>query len=174
MEREWRTVEGFPYEVSNDGLLRRTTGGFRTHSGRMIAGRPSGIGYTRVDLHKRDGKRVATYMHRLVAAAFIRPPRHGEVVHHKDGNNRNNHVNNLAYTSVLSHAREQRSAVRHPRKLSPVDVQEIRRLLAEGMYIYQVAKLYGVSEKCIRGIRSGLTYRSVKDRPLPTQGVLEL
>lgn len=54
--------------------------------------------YEEVGLIK-NGKRKYIRVHRLVAAAFIPNPENKPQVNHKDGNPRNNHVDNLEWNT---------------------------------------------------------------------------
>lgn len=56
----------------------------------------SGKGYLCVDLHN-NGKRKRFYVHRLVADAFIPNPENKPYINHKDGNPKNNRVENLEW-----------------------------------------------------------------------------
>lgn len=82
---EWREVPGYEdYEISTFGLVRRRAPGRRNLVGRIL--RPSlsdGI-YPTVELF-REGKGRTERVHVLLARAFVRAPRAGEVVRHLDG-----------------------------------------------------------------------------------------
>src|SRR3954462_11481545 len=83
---EWRPVEGFPYEVSSLGRVRRTGAGSSTWAGRVLKPRVITGGYHQVTLY-RDGwqawqVKVAT----LVCTAFHgAKPSAGLVVRHLNG-----------------------------------------------------------------------------------------
>lgn len=59
---------------------------------------------------QRDGyyyieiKGIKRRVHRLVAQAFISNPEGKPIVHHKDGNRRNNKADNLQWTTTAEHA----------------------------------------------------------------------
>lgn len=93
MEEEWRPVKGYEglYEVSNMGRvksLHRSQG--------IILKQGTSHGYMKVGLHK-NGTCSTKKVHRLVATAFIRNPNNYEFVNHKDGNKKNNTVDNLEW-----------------------------------------------------------------------------
>ena len=45
------------------------------------------------------GKRVDKFIHRLVAEAFIHNTFNKKIVHHKDGNRKNNSIDNLEWVT---------------------------------------------------------------------------
>ena len=94
MEEEWRPVKEYEglYEVYNMGRVRS----LHTSQVRILKPSMNHSGYTNVWLHK-DGTRISKRVHRLVATAFIRNPNNYEVVNHKDGNKKNNTVDNLEW-----------------------------------------------------------------------------
>lgn len=59
-----------------------------------------GKGYLYVDLYK-NGKRTKFYVHRLVAEAYIPNPENKPYINHKDGNPKNNCVDNLEWCTPL-------------------------------------------------------------------------
>lgn len=61
----------------------------------------AGKGYLYVCLYNGHIKQGAYGVHRLVAQAFIPNPNNKSHVNHKDGNTKNNNVNNLEWVSPL-------------------------------------------------------------------------
>jgi hypothetical protein len=101
---EWRPVVGFEgrYEVSNLGRVRSVDtrvssgqGRTRIAKGRVFA-LFLGDRYAKANL-KVDGKQHNSYVHRLVAAAFIGPCPDGMEVCHNNGDPFDNRVDNLRY-----------------------------------------------------------------------------
>ncbi len=94
MTEEWRRIEGFDYEVSDAGRVRRTGSAgclapYKVH-------KRNGA-YLCVDLY-RWGRRHHRFVHRLVAAAFLPPPRWDRCeVNHMDANAENNEAGNLEW-----------------------------------------------------------------------------
>lgn len=105
---EWRPISGFPYEVSNDGHVRRSAPGQSTRPGRMLKGCPNRDGYLVVRLSK-NGRAHTKTIHRLVCTAF-----HGASdlpeVRHLDGNPGNNKASNLAWGTSLENGSDR---IRH-------------------------------------------------------------
>lgn len=94
MEEEWRPVKGYEglYEVSNMGRVKS----LHTSQGIILKQCMNTKGYMGIDLYK-NGTRNMKMVHRLVATAFIRNPNNYEVVNHKNGNKKNNTVDNLEW-----------------------------------------------------------------------------
>lgn len=94
MEEEWRPVKGYEglYEVSNMGRVKSL------HRSQIIILKQhvDHSGYMHVCLNK-DGTPNTKRVHRLVAIAFIQNPNNYEIVNHKDGNKKNNTVDNLEW-----------------------------------------------------------------------------
>ena len=108
MNEEWRPVEmigmAWPYEVSNQGSVRRSEPGHGTYVGRPLTPITGQQGYLQVTLCKPmaghgSGIQVIFRVHQLVAEAFIGPRPDGYVVNHKDHDRANPNVLNLEYVS---------------------------------------------------------------------------
>ena len=106
----WKPIEGYEgiYEVSSFGRVRSLDRivdfGNENYSrqmlckGKIMKGSISHNGYIYVSLCLQN-KKVRTYIHRLVANAFIPNPNNLSTVNHKDGNKHNNTVANLEWAS---------------------------------------------------------------------------
>lgn len=112
-DEEWRPLAkgGVPFLVSSAGRVK-------TEFGHASAGGLVG-GYL---------KYKGNYIHRLVALAFLEPAADGQtVVNHKDGNPRNNKVDNLEWATVGENARH--AHLYRGRK------QAVRGRTADGHYV---------------------------------------
>jgi len=108
---EWRPVEGWPYEVSNHGRLRRSrasgskyAASYRT-AGTYLMGSVDCYGYRKFQMVRDDGQKRVEKAHVLVATHFIGPrptPKHQ--VAHGDGDPLNNHVGNLRWATTKENA----------------------------------------------------------------------
>jgi hypothetical protein len=102
---QWRPVvdwEGL-YEVSNLGRVRslpRTT-----TSGRVLIPMTQPNGYLFVGLYDYQ-RRAGRLVHRLVGEAFIGPKPRGMVTRHLDGDQTNNRLTNLEYSTQSVNIRD--------------------------------------------------------------------
>lgn len=96
---EWRLLKRFPgYAVSNTGKVKS----FKLKNEKLLKQCKTKDGYWFVCLSVNN-KKFTSYIHRLVAEAFLELKGHlvleGAVVNHIDKNPANNHVNNLEWVS---------------------------------------------------------------------------
>lgn len=154
MTEEWRPVEGWPYEVSSLGKVRRSTTKSGTRSGRVLRAKQNNKGYWQVDLYKGDGTHRMFSVHRLVAISFHGAPSNDSlVVTHLNGDCRDNRPENLQWNTIAVNNSEHRRlhgtmpfGLRHWRAfLSDDDVREIRRMRAAGVPLKEVAEKFAVS-----------------------------
>jgi hypothetical protein len=99
MKEEWRALERFPgYEVSNIGRVKS----FKRNKESLLKHCITKQGYALVCLSVNN-KKFTSYIHRLVAEAFIIRKSHlsleTAVVNHKDKNRINNSVDNLEWVT---------------------------------------------------------------------------
>ena len=109
MEEIWKDVVGYEglYQVSNLGRVKsiahkvRCRGGFRTLPTKLMSPQTDKKKnfYYFVRLHK-NGVAKSYFVHRLVAVAFIDNPNNLPQINHKDGNKRNNNVNNIEWCTA--------------------------------------------------------------------------
>lgn len=93
MEETWKLIPGFePYEASDRGRIRRA------HKSGYVVLKPweNQYGHEIVDIKIR-GKRFTSYVHRLVALAFVCNPENKPCVNHRDNNPHNNTPDNLEW-----------------------------------------------------------------------------
>ena len=99
---EWRQVQQHPdFEVNRRGEIRRISDGrpVRTTAGFRYQGYG---GYVKAALCS-NGVTVMSYVHRVVATAFIPNPENKPQVHHIDGDRTNNVVDNLMWVDRGEH-----------------------------------------------------------------------
>ncbi len=93
-EFTWTEIVGYEgrYGISPEGFV------WSIRHGKKLKQLISNCGYPQVSLF--DGKKFKYYrIHRLVAAVFLPNPENKEQVNHKDGDKKNNHVNNLEWNT---------------------------------------------------------------------------
>lgn len=147
------------YEVSNEGHIRNKRTG---HVLKEFAGKN---GYLRTQF---DGKTRS--VHRTVAEAFIEKVAGKDFVNHKDGNKRNNRVENLEW---CTRSENMKHAYRHGlkcsfgeknsrAKLSKEDVNEIRRVYVPADKDFGTKALsekYGVARQTISAVINGQNWK---------------
>lgn len=167
---QWRDIKGYHghYQVSSRGRVKSVEryiwmgAGWRIVRPRILT--QGGRRYRLVVL-SREGKTKTFKVHRLVAAAFIPNPMNCPQVNHMDGNKRNNEAINLEWVTHLENEEHARvsglkaSGERHGNAvLCRNDVKSIRRMLAKGQSVRQLALQYGVAWGTVQHIRDGLTW----------------
>lgn len=157
MPLEWRPVRGFEeqYEISSEGdlrsLPRRGAWG-----GRIRAKGQHASGYITYQLW-HGGTHTNKYAHRLVAEAWLGNPKEGLEVNHKDGNKKNNRVDNLEWVSPscnIQHAFSlglctrkvgaQNKHSKHPELFEP-----IFKLYNEGISCRRIAEKFNIPTRYV-------------------------
>ncbi len=171
MTTQWRDVTGYEglYRVSDAGQIEAFAKAVPV-PGRGVDFRPARIlvpsthpnGHQRVVLSK-GGKRVARWVHRLVAEAFLPNPDDCPLVNHIDSNPANNAVSNLEWTTHSGntrHAFDKGRIVLPPNRgeansqafLTGDIVRAIRVAYESTPNASRVAKSFGVSSSTVRDI----------------------
>jgi hypothetical protein len=161
-------VLGGDYEVSSRGRVRRARPGRCTYVGRVMRPTLMKIGYYRVGV-TIGGRNVPSYVHRLVAQAFLGPCPDGYEVNHIDGRKTNNRPANLEYVTHGGNMRHARRIGLTPvgervasAILTPAAVRGVRSLRALGRAWAEIAKRYGVHPRTVRDVGNGKTWRHVR------------
>ena len=93
----WKEIAGYKglYEVSDQGRVKSLKYGKE----RILKPGKNTCGYLLVCICK-DGQKKMSFVHRLVAEAFIQNPNNLETINHKDEVKTNNTVSNLEWMSM--------------------------------------------------------------------------
>lgn len=114
----WRIIYEFPrYEISSAGRC------INTDTDRLLTPQLSGDTWAVYILFRR-GARYERQIGRLVAEAFIREPRPGEIVKHLDGDLLNNNVENLYWASK----KERGADYKNPEDFDWLLIEELGRV----------------------------------------------
>lgn len=158
---QWKPVANYVgiYEVSDLGRVRsvdRVTSNGKRISGKILS--PAISDYARILLLK-DKKRVAAYVHILVADAFVGKRIEGHVVNHIDGNKLNNSASNLEYVTQkenIHHAIDSRLITY---KLTLSQMNKIRYLHVSGNKdADDIANEFGISRGVVVDVLMGKRY----------------
>lgn len=104
MREEWRDVVGYEglYQVSSFGRVKGVARSVKRNGHevkvpeRFLCQTDNSNGYLRVNLSK-DNRVKQTFVHRLVAEAFVDNPDGCRYIDHLDSDRHNNHVENLVW-----------------------------------------------------------------------------
>lgn len=178
MTEIWKQIPGYEgyYEASDHGRIRSIDReipwgkrGIRSQKGIFLKFQNSEKdGRFQVSLCARErGKEQTLPVATFIALTFIGPRPEGLSVCHLDGNNRNDHVSNLAYQTHQMNMDDRSRhgttvlGTRHPKaKLTPTDVQTIRML--NGVYsMTEMAAMFGISHMSVWQVLNGRTWKHV-------------
>lgn len=161
----WKPVPGYEkeYMVSNKGrvkslarLIIRNNGRPQTIKERILKAPPDEWGYPQVRLLGRTFK-----VHRLMAMVFLGERPDGFVVRHKDGNPKNNTLDNLEYGTASQNVMDcysYRGYLSKTQKLMPSDAIEIKQRLSNGERGVDLAREFGVSQQNVCDIKNYRTF----------------
>jgi hypothetical protein len=146
---EWHLIPGYPnYRIASDGRV------LSINSGKVMRPADNGRGYLFIPLRNADGKRQH-YIHSLVALVFHGPRPDGGEVNHRDGNKRNNHADNIEYSTRSENvAHAYRLGLRKAwitcgemtplRKITRADAAHVRVLRQQGATNGDIGSWFGI------------------------------
>jgi hypothetical protein len=89
----YASIDGYDdYLISDHGNV------FSSKTGKLLK-QQNKSGFMQVPLYHNDGSRKMFLIHRLVATEFLPNPENKTCINHIDGDNSNNHVNNLRWAT---------------------------------------------------------------------------
>ncbi len=167
----WVAIPGWPYEVSDSGLVRSLGGRRGAIAGRILKPQPS-IGrnpsdpYDQVTLRDYPRSRIAK-VHTLVLECFVGPrPTEKHEGNHKNGIKRDNRLANLEWVTRsenMLHAFRTGLRSGEPRnvKIPPSLVPSIRARAAGGESNKSLAAEFGVDRSSIENIVKKRTWAHI-------------
>ena len=143
------------YQVSNTGLVK--------HGALILKPYDDGHGYDRVSINRKDLK-----VHRLIAIAFLENPNNYKCVNHKDGNKKNNHVDNLEW---CNHSQNRVHALKiglvnegHKRTDAKLSISQVLAIREEynagGISQRSLAVKYSIGKSAIQLVLTNKTYKN--------------
>ena len=164
----WKDIPEYKglYQASNLGNIRsldreikQLGNGGKTYftyikSGRILAQGVQNGGYPVVSICVNAKRKICT-VHRLVASAFIDNPNNYRDVNHKDGDKRNNCIENLEWvdhSENIKHSYRELKQRRHYKPIRCIDTDTIYTSCKEASLIT------GINESSINHAVNGLTH----------------
>lgn len=173
------------YAITEDGRAWSYPKPCSSRSGKWLKPTLNSNGYLLVSLYK-DGQEKKYTVHRLVATTYIPNPGAKPQLNHKDGDQTNNHADNLEWCTNQEnwhHAnslglidlftdRQVETRRKNGRKTGASNgkqsrrmftmgqAEEIRKLHQGGESRHDIAQMMGCSDKTIGNIVNGITYQA--------------
>lgn len=143
----WISINSHPsYAISSWGRVTNK-------KGKILKIDTDKSGYNRIKLHRKNLK-----IHRLVANHFLGWD--NKDVNHKDGNKKNNTVQNLEYVTKSVNGKHARQTGLHTgKRLNESLVLQIKTIRIDNLKT--LSKMFGVSTRCIQHVRAGTTWSHV-------------
>lgn len=161
----WLPIEGWNYEVSDQGRVRSAN---PRYIGRELRVPVAGYGgYLRIELYR--GKRRKLFsVASLVLTAFVCPRPPGYQAAHENGNRTDNRLTNLAWKTVSENTEDRfrhgtvAKGERSGRsKLTLEQVREMRALFAAGVSCRDVGLRFGVTKYQAWNIKRGRSWAGI-------------
>lgn len=152
-------VPGFPgYTANADGVVSSRGRPLRPYKvGRNMA-------YRKVALH-RNGVRHERYVHHVILETFVGPRPEGMEACHENDIKTDNRLHNLRWGTRSSNAHDTTRNAKRPtsqQTYSREKVEEVRKLLGEGMQGTEISRRTGMGVCSVSAIKNGKTHRLTK------------
>ena len=163
----WKNIIEYPnYQISSLGRVKSKERMITDNLGRTrcihsrILKQGDSMGYAFVNLIK-NGEVNSVKIHVLVAETFLGQRPDGYDVCHKNGNKKDNNVDNLEYGTRSKNNLDNyriNGCVTKNQKLTVDEVKEIKKQLQQGVSQRKLALKYGVCKSTIAAIKSKELY----------------
>ena len=156
----WKTHPVYTqYKISSSGIVQ--------HKNKPNPVNPSvtDSGYEKVNIwYNKKAKHVK--IHTLVLETFVGSKPEGMQGNHKDGNKRNNNLNNLEWVTQSENMLHgfRKGLFPRSKKLSEEEVKTIREMLRNGDSLSKLAELFNVSKSNISCIKRNKIWKRVLKR----------
>lgn len=149
---QWKEIEGYEgYSVCNLGFVRCKT---------KIMKPDFTTRYCRIKFYK-NGVYKNKYIHVLVTDAFMGPCPAGLQRNHKDGNRKNNRIDNLEFVTPSENIKHSLyNGLRSTSKLRHYHIPHIRKMRRNGYTYAQIGKKFGCSEQNIGSVIVGRSWKN--------------
>lgn len=162
---EWKTITDFPkYQISSFGRVKSF---HQSKLGKIRKLANHRQGYIEVILKSNSSKGKVFKVHRLVALHFISNPKNKSEVNHKDGNKRNNHIDNLIWATRnenQQHAFNTGLQIGLKGELNPASKltnKDIINIRSSNLKQIDLIKLYGLGKSAIQNIRHKKSWKHI-------------
>ena len=184
-EEIWRPIPSlnFKYEASNIGRFRNAI------TKKILKQFESTHGYMVLQARPEMHQVINVRIHRAVAEAFFGPCPDGYVVNHKDGNKKNNHIENLEYVTpsennqhaldtglrnTCSGKNARKGTGHHFATISEDVVYEILRIRDQTGYgCRKIGKMLNLSRSVVNHIISGNSWKETVEKYYKEKGEME-
>lgn len=155
------------YLYCNNGYFADVDGNIYNRKGRRLRTR-SHLNYDMVSIPIK-GVIEHLLVHRVIALTFLPNPNNLPQVNHKDGNKKNNAVNNLEWVTAsenqkhaFKHLGKTAKGVRNSQhKLNENDVRKVMSLHENGKHYADIAKVFNVAPTTIYCIIGGYSWNHI-------------
>mgnify|MGYP002516354426 CR=1 FL=1 len=154
----------FNYYVRDDGTI------YSEQTNKILSPQLDKNGYEKIQMMSTDGKRHRYSVHRLVLENFAPVENMASLqVNHKDGNKRNNKLDNLEWVTnyentqhaIHNKLRDFNGEQNPSAKLTEKNIYDIIELFHKGLSCAAIARQYGVCSSTIERIKSRKSWVSV-------------
>jgi hypothetical protein len=174
---KWKDISGYEgvYQVSDKGrvkaLSKKVTdpnGRVRCYKEKILKQHPTNkYGHMKIGLYDGTGRkgRKEFLVHRLVLISFVGEPEEGQESLHKDGNPKNNTLDNLRWGTSKENSQDSinhgtlANGIKLPQ--SVLTEEKVLSILKDQISNYEE---YGVSKRHIRSIKQGKYWKHLYER----------